>query len=228
LSKEFKVFFFGDSICFGQGVSPHKVWVTRIAADLAATFPGVAVTVQNPSVNGNTTRAALERMPYDVQAHRPDVLIVQFGMNDCNIWESDRGHPRVSPDAFVANLSEIIDRARICGAREILLGVNHPSARTDIHLPQTNVTYAQSNRRYNGLIRLIARTKNVALVDMEKSVDAAVRVGAALVDFMLDDKLHLSVAGHDLYFEEYGHAVRDVVRTLVLGSRLTRQAPGGR
>jgi hypothetical protein len=68
MDRECKAFFFGDSICFGQGVSPHQVWVARIAADLAATFADAAITVQNPSVNGNTTRAALERMPYGQSA----------------------------------------------------------------------------------------------------------------------------------------------------------------
>jgi lysophospholipase L1-like esterase len=211
VTKECKVFFFGDSICFGQGVSPHQVWVARIAAKLAAAFPDIATTVQNPSVNGNTTRAALERMPYDVQSHRPDVLSVQFGMNDCNIWESDLGHPRVSPDAFAANLCEIIDRGRLCGVKQFLLGVNHPSARTASTLPHAAITYDQSNRQYNAITRVVARTKNVELVDMERSVDAAVQEGAALGDFMLEDQLHLSLKGHDIYFAEFEPAVARAV-----------------
>src|SRR6516165_6738095 len=87
-----RVFFFGDSICFGQGVSPHRIWVTRLSQRLAASISQTHdLMVQNPSINGNTTRMALDRMAFDVQAHRPDVLIVQFGLNDCNVWESDQG-----------------------------------------------------------------------------------------------------------------------------------------
>jgi acyl-CoA thioesterase-1 len=215
MDRECKAFFFGDSICFGQGVSPHQVWVARIAADLAATFADAAITVQNPSVNGNTTRAALERMPYDVQAHRPDVLIVQFGMNDCNFWETDHGHPRVSPDAFMANLREIIHRGRLCGAKEVLLGVNHPSTRSSAKLPHANITYEQSNRRYNSLIRDVAGIAEVQLVDMERAVDAAVREGATFEEFVLDDGLHLSLKGHQIYFAEYGAAVKSAVRKLL-------------
>ena len=212
--KNCKVFFFGDSICFGQGISPHKVWVTRVAAALASTVSDLAFTVQNPSINGNTTRMALERMAYDVQAHRPDVLIVQFGMNDCNVWESDRGHQRVSPDAFVANLAEIIDRGRLNGAREVLLGVNHPTTRTTAMLPHTKITYDDSNRQYNSLIRGVAKAKGAVLVDMEKAVAQAVANGTRSAEFVLEDGLHLSEAGHDIYVATYGPVVIDAARRL--------------
>jgi len=83
-----RIFFFGDSICFGQGVSPHFTWVTRLSRALDERLSSRAdVLTQNPSVNGNTTRMALERMPYDVQSHAPDVLYIQFGLNDCNGWD---------------------------------------------------------------------------------------------------------------------------------------------
>ena len=42
--------------------------------------------------------------PYDVQSHEVDVLVVGFGMNDCNYWMTDKGVPRVSQNAFRANL----------------------------------------------------------------------------------------------------------------------------
>jgi lysophospholipase L1-like esterase len=175
--KAMQGIFFGDPICFGQGISPDRVWVARIASHPAVTFPDFGFSVQNPSVNGNTIRLALERMPYDVQAHCPHILIIQFGMNDCNVWETDRGHQRVSPEGFVANLCEIINRGRLCGAKELLLGVNHPTTRTTSRLPHTDFTYEQSNRKYNALVREIARSTNVQIVDMERHVDAAVQRG---------------------------------------------------
>src|SRR5262245_18623684 len=113
------IVFFGDSICNGQGLAIHKGWVTRISASLSE-LPGSRrdeLVVVNSSVNGRTTRQALESMPYEVQRPGVDVIIVQFGMNDCNIWETDRGNPRVSPLAFEANVREIIQRAATFGAR---------------------------------------------------------------------------------------------------------------
>ena len=62
-----KMVFFGDSIGFGQFVSPSKVWVTRISETLHQESDNLIVS--NPSISGNTTRMVLSRMAYDVQAH---------------------------------------------------------------------------------------------------------------------------------------------------------------
>lgn len=205
MSAVLRVFFFGDSICFGQGVSPHRTWVSRLAGRLEQQFaPRIRVDVQNPSINGNTTRMALERMPYDLQSHAPDVVYVQFGLNDCNGWETDRGHPRVSRAGFAANLAEIIDRARLFGARQVVLGTNHPTTRTTSCLPYVQHTYEQANLDYNAVIRQVAANKATLLADAELAFHAAVKAGrAGYADLVLADQLHLSEAGHDIYLASH-------------------------
>jgi len=202
--KIVRVFFFGDSICVGQGVSPHHCWVTRIGETLERTFgAALDIVVQNPSVNGNTTRMALERMAYDVQSHAPHILYVQFGMNDCNVWRTDRGRSRVSAEAFAANLGEIVDRGRAFGALTILLGTNHPSTRTATSLPGVDYAYEQANRLYNEIIRRVSQEKKTRLADAEKAFDAAVATGQyTYSELILGDEVHLSRMGHDLYFQD--------------------------
>jgi lysophospholipase L1-like esterase len=218
--KIIRLYFFGDSICFGQGVSPHRVWVTRLAYALQAKFEDrCELIVQNPSVNGNTTRMALERMAYDVQTHEPHVLYTQFGMNDCNGWETDRGHPRVSTSAFAANLAEIVDRGRMFGAREVVLGTNHPTTRTDVSLPYVDHTYDGANRSYNAITRRVAAEKRTLLADAEADFDAAIKMGRySYSDLVLSDRLHLSEQGHDIYFESrmpvLVQAIESVISTL--------------
>lgn len=206
-NNPFRVFFFGDSICFGQGISLHKGWVTRISAELSqlGTTHGRDIVVINVSVSGNTTRQALERMPYDVQSQNPDAVIVQFGMNDCNYWQTDNGNPRVSPDAFSANLREIIARSVTFGAQRIFLHTNHPSARDQKPMAYTTLTYQQSNRQYNELIRRVAETAGdvVTLMDVEREFENYIRGDKERLRSLLlpePDLLHLSEAGHDLYF----------------------------
>ena len=77
------VLFFGDSICNGQGIAIHKGWVTRLSQSLSerAKQFGESVLVINASVNGRTTRQALETMPYDVQQPGAQMISIQFGMN---------------------------------------------------------------------------------------------------------------------------------------------------
>lgn len=204
----FRVFFFGDSICFGQGISLHKGWVTRISAELSQLGGslGREIVVVNVSVSGNTTRQALERMPYDVQSQNPDAVIVQFGMNDCNYWETDRGNPRVSPDAFSANLREIIARSVTFGAKKIFLHTNHPSARNQKPMAHSPLTYQESNHFYNDLIRRVAQVAGdpVILTDVEREFEKFIQGDEKrLLSLLLPepDLLHLSEAGHDLYFK---------------------------
>lgn len=154
--KEVNIFCFGDSISFGQEVSVQNTWVCKLATALSREYPTVKFVVQNPSINGDTTRMALERMPHDVQSHHVDILIIEFGMNDCNYWDTDQGVPRVSPEAFKANMHEIISRARAFSIPHILMHTNHPSTKANVMI-NTNLRYYESNYQYNEIIRTIAK-----------------------------------------------------------------------
>lgn len=162
-----RVIVFGDSIASGQYVSPHLAWVTRMAERLPDHL------VMNAGYSGDTTRLALERMYHDVTAHKPDLIVVQFGLNDCNIWD---GQVRVSFEGFRSNLAEIVSRAKLA---RIVLVTNH---RTD-KLPD----YDQRARSYNRVIRGMADRLGVGLVDMEKR------------EVPLLDGIHPAAAGHAVY-----------------------------
>jgi acyl-CoA thioesterase I len=205
MAEQLNIFFFGDSICFGQGIAIHKGWVPRISAKLSETAreTGTEIVVVNASINGNTTRQALERMPYDVQSHHPDVLIVQFGMNDCNYWETDRGNPRVSPGGFKANLHEIVARAMTFGAKKVYFNTNHPTTRTDEKMNYTTHTYQQSNEIYNQHIREVTEElgNRVSLNDIEAQFKKVADNAETLQELLQPDKLHLSEKGHDVYYD---------------------------
>lgn len=197
-----KLFFFGDSICFGQGVSIHKTWVSRISQKLDEMFPNNVI-AQNPSINGNTTRMALERMPFDVQSHSPDIVFVQFGLNDGNYWETDNGMPRVSLNSFKANLNEIIDRCYASGAKGVMLGTNHPTTRTVNNFPYTNFTFENSNQKYNQAIREVSNSRSdILLLDAEEAFKKILSANNSmqLRDLLLTDQLHLSESGHEVYY----------------------------
>ncbi|MAI88635.1 MAG: hypothetical protein CMF98_06230 [Candidatus Marinimicrobia bacterium] len=197
-----KVFFFGDSICYGQGISLHKGWIPKISS--AFEENNLDVLVANSAVNGRTTRQALETMPFEIQNYKPEILIVQFGMNDCNYWVSDRGLPRVSKKSFQGNLEEIIERGFNFGCKKIFLNTNHPTLKNE-KLPFNNVSfsYQESNEQYNELIResALSFSKNVILNDIEKVfLKKCKDKEYKLSNLLLTDKLHLSEKGHEVYF----------------------------
>jgi lysophospholipase L1-like esterase len=214
-----RIVFFGDSTCVGQGVSLSRGWVSRVAAHLDTLgLCGSDVILVNASVNGSTTRQALERMPYDVQSHGIALLLVQFGMNDCNYWLTDRGLPRVSPPAFAANLEEIVTRGLHFGAHQVFINTNHPTVRDTDILPYTETTYEASNRFYNTIIREVAThfERCVVLNDVERAFDAATSGDRELRRrLLLGDGLHLSERGHEIYFDLIMPRLADALATSV-------------
>ena len=107
----------------------------------------VDVEVCNLSVNGRTTRQALEDMPYSIQTQSVSILLIQFGLNDCNYWETDLGVPRVSLEAYLANISEMITRAQKCAIQRLLYPTitQRPVSPTKYH---TDMTFENSNKVY--------------------------------------------------------------------------------
>ncbi len=213
------VMFFGDSICTGQHIAIHEGWVTRTSAKLEQLGKqhSTEIIVTNTSVNGRTTRQALESIQYEVQSQHPDVIIIQFGMNDCNYWDTDKGLPRVSRQAFKENLREIITRAANFGASRIFLNTNHPSTLTTNVFPHTNITYQESNKTYNMEIRNLSKEMDVILNDVEYYFQDYINNKSGQLDNLLlhSDQLHLSKKGHDLYLEFIYPRIENVVRELL-------------
>ena len=80
------VAFMGNSITAGQYVDPDLRWTALVSNALLSEYLATSVNfhVLNRGVSGETTRQGLERFPADVQQHRPDIITLQFGLNDCN------------------------------------------------------------------------------------------------------------------------------------------------
>ena len=140
------IFIFGDSIAYGQLVSVNKTWVHKVANWL-----GNRYVIQNSSIMGNTTRDALNRIYNDVLFRSPNIVYVQFGMNDCNIWQTENGVCRVERKTYISNIDEIVQRCASYNA-SVIIGNNHPSNK--------NSEYNLRNSEYNELIRDYCNTSN--------------------------------------------------------------------
>ncbi|HEV8678170.1 MAG TPA: SGNH/GDSL hydrolase family protein [Stellaceae bacterium] len=214
------IVFFGDSITEGQYVTPPLRWVDIVSGGLQLRYRddpfNLLVLVRG--VSGETTRQALERFPRDLQAHTPDIVTLQYGLNDCNCWLTDHGLPRVSEAAFRANLVEMIERARRFGAREIILSNNHPTLR---HKPLLDgLTLEQRRRRYNEIVADVAAETGVTSCDIEAGfagLDDAALAGQ-LIPY--PDLLHLSEAGHRRYASLIGPYVERAVEEIMAAREL--------
>lgn len=203
-----RVIFFGDSICHGQHVSVEKIFVARLAAHYHR-HHAPAVIVENRSNSGNTTRQALERLSYDVTSHAPDFVYVQFGLNDCNVWATDFGEPRVTLPAYEANLREIVSKVRAASARRVVLATNHEC--------RLDGAYEARLLEYNEAVRSVSRDMQATLFDV-RTASRPFRPEAML----LPDGIHLSEAGHEFYFE----SLKDLFVAEVAALHERAAAPG--
>lgn len=206
----------GDSITYGQYLDPDLRWTAIVERRLRSRFEAsLNVEAINRGISGETTRMGLERFPADVQACEPDVMTLQFGLNDCNCWETDRGLPRVSERAFVANLVEMVDRARRFGASEIVMQTSHRTLRR-APLPSGEI-YEEANARYSELLRESAHETGAVLCDVRAAFE---RLGDAELARLLlpePDLLHLSEEGNRVYADVIAPYVEAAVERAAAG-----------
>lgn len=177
----------GDSVTFAEHLPREAAWTTHLA--LIIDEP-----VLNAGVCGDTTRLGLERFPQTVQERRPHTVILQFGLNDCNQWKTDHGLPRVSTDAYKANLVEMVDRARRFGASTVVVCTPTPVRK--------EAWYERSRLLYANVARQAAARADAALFDAD-DVFACRKLGEVMLD-----EVHLSGYGNQLFAEALGAVLR--------------------
>jgi len=160
----------GDSLTAGAGVAPEEAWPALLASKT-----GWAVI--NGGVNGDTSAAALLRLPALLEEHEPVLVLVTLGGNDML--------RRVPQAETVANLEKIIALIREHGAKPVLLATPQPTLAGAVfqHLSAAE------------FYREVAEERQVPLI------------GDAIADVLSDpqlkgDPLHPSAAGHALLSEK--------------------------
>ncbi|GGG53971.1 arylesterase [Pseudohongiella nitratireducens] len=115
-SADTNILVFGDSLSAAYGLEPDEGWVTLLEERLEDdNYP---VTVANASVSGETTSGGVARLPAALQAHQPDLIILELGGND-----GLRGLPVAQ---MRTNLQEMIELSLGNGAEVLLVGIQIP------------------------------------------------------------------------------------------------------
>lgn len=194
---------FGDSTTAPRTVEGGAL---RVYADiLRDTLPNAEVI--NAGVGGNSTADGRARFALDVLANDPDLVIVQFGLNDSciDLWDG-KTEPRVAKSEYVANLRFFIETLRARYSEVILMTANpmrwteplrklYGRAPYDVNDPWgfnlTNADYAEG-------VRALAKELDVPLIDVYgRFVDYSHQPGQAAEDLLLDG-MHPNDQGHAL------------------------------
>ncbi|MEH3108235.1 MAG: arylesterase [Sphingomonas fennica] len=138
------VWAFGDSLTAGYGLPPAQGFTSQLQAALRAR--GIAATVRNGGVSGDTSAQGRARMLWGLRGLRakPDLAIVELGANDML-----RGLP---PAQAAANLDWIVATLKARGIPVLLAGMRAA--------PNLGADYV---RAFDGLYPALARRHRVPL-----------------------------------------------------------------
>jgi lysophospholipase L1-like esterase len=242
---------FGDSTTAVRGKT--EVYATLLANELS--YDGGDVKVINSGIGGNTTKNAKSRFEKDVLEHQPDVVIIQFGINDStvDVWRKPPATaPRVALEDYRKNIVEMVHTLKQRGARVVLMSPNPISWTPPLLKLYSSAPYLPNDadgmnvllRDYAEAVRTIAREESVGLVDVyaafkKADLDPKHKPGWLCADGMHpDDAGHRTVSGlliehlttADKHFTRKPHTVwtpsGDVNEINPHATEITHDAPG--
>lgn len=135
---------FGDSLYAGYGVLPQQSFPVRL--ERALTAQGVAATVRNAGVSGDTSAAGRRRLAFTLDGldRKPDLVMVNLGGNDML-----RG---IDPAETRANLIAICEELKRRGIPILLTGMVAAPNLGREYADGFNPIYAELAKRYDAVL----------------------------------------------------------------------------
>jgi lysophospholipase L1-like esterase len=102
----------GDKVVIlGDSITVAHTWTRNVETYFRLRHPDLQLVFVNSGIGGHTAQDGLNRLQRDVLAHKPSVVLVNFGMNDA-------GYPAgTDGGAFERNMEEIHQRLEASGVR---------------------------------------------------------------------------------------------------------------
>jgi lysophospholipase L1-like esterase len=212
-SHSVRIVTFGDST-----TAAAKDWAPEIKEVYSDCLPAalarhhIAAVVINAGIGDTTTRQAVARLDRDVRRHHPDLVVVQFGINDSWI-DVDEGKtkPRLTEAEFRRNLTIIARRLKQDGTQVILMTPNPMRWRDPFYIKafaeHPGLLDVRAVRgidlllgQYVEDVRDVAKNESLPLVDVFDAFERYGNVpGQAIDDILLaGDGIHPNQAGQRL------------------------------
>jgi acyl-CoA thioesterase-1 len=148
--QKIKVVAFGDSVTQGgESTASSLVYWDRWIQQLRIKYPAARIEAVNSGTGGDSSKNGLERLDANVIAHKPDLVLIAFGLNDFNQeppketevdkWAARRAkwarswaklrdlpppvqkQPLARPEYFARNLREMVNRVKKETGADVLL-----------------------------------------------------------------------------------------------------------
>ena len=148
-------------------------------------YPEARLELINSGISGDTTLDGLARLDWAVLSYEPDLVTINFGINDCVLG--------MGLDEFEMNLVEIVRRIRAGPDSEILLLSSQP-----LETPP----YDKIVQDYYQTVERVAKEMDVGFVDVYGAWMERVRAGTPLGSMIIPGLDHPNEAGYRIIAEE--------------------------
>jgi lysophospholipase L1-like esterase len=174
---------FGDSITAGFAV--RRGFPSFWREMLQQKYPEARLEFINSGISGDTTEDGLARLDWAVLSYEPDLVTINFGINDCVLG--------LGLDEFEMNFVEMVRRIRAGPDSEILLLSSQP-----LETPP----YDKLVLDYYQTIERVASEMDVGFVDVYEAWMERVRSGTPLGSMIISGLDHPNEAGYRIIAEE--------------------------
>ena len=178
----------GHSVPSGYAKTPHVdtfvAYPHLLHRAVKEKHPHAVVNVIVTAIGGETSQTGAARFTRDVLSMKPDVVLIDYGLND----------RRLALEDSTKNLRHMIDEAKAAGVKVILL-----TPTGDSRAKMLDDTDPLSKQAVN--IRAIAEKNGVAVADSYLAYQNWMKAGKKLDD-LLSQINHPNAAGHQLVVEQ--------------------------
>jgi len=195
----------GSSSTAGAGAtSPDHSYPSQLESDLQRRFPGRDIDVVNAGVNGQEVPEMLARLDRDVLAHRPDLVIWQFGSNALL-----RGR---STQEMEAGARAGIGRLKAAGVEVILMDLQH-APRIDSVASRDDIL---------NMMKRLSHSTQTALFHRYRLMKAwAATMGSGYGRMVAPDQLHMTDASYYCMADALAESLQGIVTAGITGARLS-------
>jgi lysophospholipase L1-like esterase len=203
--KQITLVCFGDSTTAPRG--PLRVYADCLKDDFAEN--GIQAEIINAGAGGNTTDDARLRFDRDVLDRRPNLAVIQFGINDSaiDVWKHPPStEPRVTIEQYVRNLEHFADALQAAKCEVILMTPNPVRWTSSLKLHYGKPPYRPDDPDgFNGLlgqyaeaVRRLAQKRKLPVVDVYAAFEAYGHDKNHSMDDLLLDGMHPNAKGQRL------------------------------
>ena len=174
---------YGDSITAGFAV--RRGFPSFWREMLQNKYPKAKIELVNSGISGDTTLDGLARLDWSVLSYEPDLVTINFGINDCVLG--------LDLAEFEENFVEMVRRIRSGPASEVLLLSSQP-----LETPP----YDKWVQDYYQAVERVALEMDVGFVDVFGAWMERVNLGTPLSSLILSGLDHPNEAGYLIIAEE--------------------------